>query len=84
MVFMGKNIQYIGEYAFSQCISLRCFYYFGNKEPKIENDAFSINTSLTIVTTNSYIGNTFGGMKVFKGKAYGSCPPITLYASDYQ
>ena len=79
VVFMGKNIQYIGEYAFSQCISLRCFYYSGNKEPKIENNAFSITNFLTIVVTNSYIGNTFGKMKVFKGKAYGICPPTSLH-----
>ena len=57
------NIDYIEGFAFKDCIKLKNFYYYGNKEPTT-NDSFSGCINLNVIyVTNSYQKNSFGNLK---------------------
>ena len=64
-LIIQKDIDYIGESAFRLCKKIHKITYYGIKKPQIhENSFFECKNLKKIHVTESYQGDSFGGIKV--------------------
>ncbi|KAH0788521.1 leucine-rich repeat domain-containing protein [Histomonas meleagridis] len=72
------NITSVGDKAFASCCNLTCVFYYGETVPTNKSDVFDNNNLIrSVMTSDSYIGQTFCGINVSKGTVIDECLPPT-------
>ena len=74
-VIIGESVQAIGDYAFFECTSLKCIYFYGGTSPTFETFSFYSVPATSVMTLSTYQGTTFGSLNVLRGGLNVGCPP---------
>ncbi|KAH0788282.1 leucine-rich repeat domain-containing protein [Histomonas meleagridis] len=72
------NITSVGDKAFASCFYLTCIFYYGETVPTNTSNVFDNNNLIrSVMTIDSYSGQTFCGINVSKGTVIDECLPPT-------